>query len=313
MLADNELNPELPEEAFNVVKQQTAQFVAGRLKSPGYRAGRALNAALLPANDPELRETTPQTISSLTLDDVKQYYAKALRPDLTTITVIGDITPDQAKAAVEKWFGSWKATGAKPQVDLPRVPPNGAAAASVPDPSQLQDSVNLTEMVGITRFDPDYYPLQLGNHVLGGGFYATRLYHDLRQINGYVYNVDVRINAMKTRTLFTVTYGCDPQNVGKARQLIIRDLLAMQKENVTPAELQQAKALLLRQIPLAESSEDGVAGGMLARAVIGLPLDEAARAAKEYYSMTADQVRLAFAKWIRADGFAQVVRGPVAQ
>ena len=118
---------------------------------------------------------------------------------------------------------------------------------------------------------------------------------------------------MKTRTLFTVTYGCDPQNVGKARQLIIRDLLAMQKENVTPAELQQAKALLLRQIPLAESSEDGVAGGMLARAVIGLPLDEAARAAKEYYSMTADQVRLAFAKWIRADGFAQVVRGPVAQ
>jgi zinc protease len=313
LLADNELNPALPEEAFNVVKQQTAQFVAGRMKSPGYRAGRALNAALLPANDPELRETTPQTVSSLTLDDVKQYYAKALRPDLTTITVIGDITPDQAKAAVEKWFGSWKATGAKPEVDLPRVPPNGAAAASVPDPSQLQDSVDLTEMVGITRFDPDYYPLQLGNHVLGGGFYATRLYHDLRQVNGYVYNVDVRINAMKTRTLFTVTYGCDPQNVGKARQLIIRDLLAMQKENVTPAELQQAKALLLRQIPLAESSEDGVAGGMLARAVIGLPLDEAARAAKEYYSMTADQVRLAFAKWIRADGFAQVVRGPVAQ
>jgi zinc protease len=313
LLADNELNPALPQEAFNVVKQQTAQFVAGRMKSPGYRAGRALNAALLPANDPELRETTPQTVSSLTLDDVKQYYAKALRPDLTTITVIGDITPDQAKAAVEKWFGSWKATGAKPEVDLPRVPPNGAAAASVPDPSQLQDSVDLTEMVGITRFDPDYYPLQLGNHVLGGGFYATRLYHDLRQVNGYVYNVDVRINAMKTRTLFTVTYGCDPQNVGKARQLIIRDLLAMQKENVTPAELQQAKALLLRQIPLAESSEDGVAGGMLARAVIGLPLDEAARAAKEYYSMTADQVRLAFAKWIRADGFAQVVRGPVAQ
>ena len=98
MLADNELNPALPEEAFNVVKQQTAQFVAGRMKSPGYRAGRALNAALLPANDPELRETTPQTVSSLTLDDVKQYYAKALRPDLTTITVIGDITPDQAKA-----------------------------------------------------------------------------------------------------------------------------------------------------------------------------------------------------------------------
>ena len=48
------------------IKPQTAQFVAGRMKSPGYRAGRALNMALLPAGDPVLRETTPQTVSSLT-------------------------------------------------------------------------------------------------------------------------------------------------------------------------------------------------------------------------------------------------------
>ncbi len=139
------------------------------------------------------------------------------------------------------------------------------------------------------------------------------MYHDLRQVNGYVYNVDVRLNAMKTRTLYTVTYGCDPDNVGKARQLITRDLIAMQKENVTAAELQQAKALLLRQMPLEESSEESVAGGLLARAVVGLPLDEQAQAAKKYYSMTADQVRSAFAKWIRPDGFAQIVRGPAAQ
>ena len=86
----------------------------------------------------------------------------------------------------------------------------------------------------ITRFDPDYYPLQLANHVLGGGFYATRLYHDLRQVNGYVYNVDVRLNAQKTRTIYTVTYACDPKNVSKARELIQRDLVSMQKENVTP-------------------------------------------------------------------------------
>ncbi len=95
--------------------------------------------------------------------------------------------------------------------------------------------------------------------------------------------------------------------------MIQRDLVAMQKENVTPAELQQAKALLLRQIPLAESSEDSVAGGLLARAQIGLPLDEPLRAAKLYFSMTADQVRAAFAKWIRPDGFVQIVRGPAPQ
>ena len=68
---------------------------------------------------------------------------------------------------------------------------NKASAANVPDPEAVQDSVTLAEQIDINRFDPDYYPLQLGNHVLGGGFYATRLYHDLRQVTGYVYNVDV--------------------------------------------------------------------------------------------------------------------------
>ena len=313
LLADNELNPVLPSEAFDVIKPETAQFVGGQMKSPDYRAGRALNTALLPPNDPVLRETTPQTVSSLTLDDVKQYYSKTMRPDLATIVVIGDITPEDAKSVIEKWFGSWKAAGAKPDVELPRVPVNKFAAANVPDPSELQDSVNLSEMVEINRFDPDYYPLQLANHVLGGGFYATRLYHDLRQVTGYVYDVDVRLNAQKTRTIYTVSYACDPQNVLKARDLIQRDLMSMQKENVTPAELQQAKALLLRQIPLSESSEDGAAGGLLARAKIGLPLDEPLRSAKEYFAMTADQVRAAFAKWIRPDGFVQIIRGPAPQ
>lgn len=313
LLADNELNPALPQEAFDVTKPETAQFVGGRMKSPGYRAGHALNIALLPAGDPILRETTPQTVTSLTLDDVKEYYAKTLRSDLTTIVVIGDITPNEAKGVIEKWFGTWKATGPKPEIELPRVPANKSSAANVSDPSQLQDSVNLSEIIDITRFDPDYYPLQLANHVLGGGFYATRLYHDLRQVAGYVYNVDVRLNAQKTRTIYTVTYACDPKNVSKARELIQRDLVSMQKENVTPAELQQAKALLLRQIPLAESSEDGVAGGLLARAQIGLPLDEPMQAARKYSSMTADQVRDAFEKQIRPDGFVQIIRGPAPE
>jgi Peptidase M16 inactive domain len=132
-----------------------------------------------------------------------------------------------------------------------------ATAANVPELIELQNSVNLSEMITITRFDPDYDPLQLANHVLGEDFYPTRLYHDLRQVTGY--DVDVRLNALKTRAIYTVTYACDPMNVSKARELIQRDLISIQKENVTPAELQQAKALLLRQIPRArQRSKPGI-------------------------------------------------------
>jgi zinc protease len=313
LLADNELHPALPENAFLVTRQQTAQFVAGNMQSPGYRTARALQLGLMPAGDPSLRETTPDTVTKLTLDAVKQYHDSAVRPDLTTIVVIGDVTADEAKSVIEKWFGDWKAAGAKPETDLAPVPVNQASASTVPDPEAVQDQVTLAEQLNLNRFDPDYYPLQLGNHVLGGGFYATRLYHDLRQVSGYVYNVDASLNAAKTRTSYTVNYGCDPDKVSKARALIVRDLEQMRTQDVSESELRQAKTLLLRQIPLSTASEESVASGLLARAVIGLPLDEPVRSAQIYMKLTADDVEKAFAKQLRTDNLVQVVRGPAPQ
>ena len=311
LLADNELNPAFPSEAFGVVQRQTADFTQGNLASPEYRALLDARRGLYPGRAILCGgKRRPRQSHRCRSPDVQRYYANTFRPDLTTIVVIGDVTANDAKAVIEKWFGNWKAAGAKPETILPPVPPNTASATNVPDASAVQDSVNLGEVVGINRTNPDYYPLQLGNFVLGGGFYATRLYHDLRQVAGYVYNVDNSLSATQTRATYTVVYGCDPANVSKARTLIQRDLVAMQTENVAPGELQQAKALLLRQIPLAESSEEAIAGALIRRAQLGLPLDEPTRAAQRYFNTTADEVRAAFAKWIRPDAFVQVVRGP---
>jgi zinc protease len=313
LLADNELHPALPAPAFDVVKQQTVQYVAGNMQSPGYRTSRALDVALLPTGDPSLRQATPASLSKLTLDDVKHYYAATMRPDLTTIVVIGDVSAADARAAIERSFGTWTATGPKPATTLPAVPVNKASAANIADAEQVQDSVTLSEELALNRFDANYYALQLGTHVLGGGFYATRLYHDLRQVAGYVYTVDVSLNASKTRATYTVTYGCNPENVSKARALIERDLNQMRTQPVSASELHQAKALLLRGIPLSESSEDSVAGGLLARAEIGLPLDEANRAAAKYIGMSAEDVMQAFARKIDTANLVQVVRGPTPQ
>src|ERR1700731_4360617 len=115
---------------------------------------------------------------------------------MTTITVIGDIPPEEAKPVFEKWFGGWKSAGAKPGVILPAVPANQPASVNVPDATQVQDSVEL---------------------------------------------------AQETRATDSVTYGSDPENVSKARLLVEQELAAMRTANVSPAELQQAKALLLRQ------------------------------------------------------------------
>jgi zinc protease len=313
LLADNELNPALPQDAFKVVQQQTAEVAGGQLESPGYKTERALLQGLLPSGDPLLRETTPKTVGDVSYQDTQAFYTKLFRPDLTTIAIIGDITPGEARAEIEKNFGQWTAAGEKPKVVLPPVPANKASAVNVPDPSHVQDDVQLAEELEMNRFSPDYYALQVGNHVLGGGFYATRLVRDLRQKAGYVYTINDSLQAGETRAIYSIDYGCDPKNVSKARVMVEQELRDMQKNSVTPAELQQAKALLLRQIPLAEASEDSVASGFIARARIGLPLDEPSNAAKRYFNMTADEVRTAFAKFVDPSNFVQVVRGPAPQ
>ena len=80
LLADNLLHPALPEAAFNAVKQRTRQAVAGRLQSPIYLSQRALLQAIFPEQDPTLRQATPETVSSLELKDVGDYYSKGLTP-----------------------------------------------------------------------------------------------------------------------------------------------------------------------------------------------------------------------------------------
>jgi zinc protease len=310
LLADNELHPALPEKAFAVVKRQTSEFLAGNLKSPEYRTSRALDMALLPAGDPVLRQATPATVANVTLERVRSFYAATVRPDLTTIVVIGDVSAEEAKSVVEKWFGGWHASAPKPATTPAQVPRNKPSSVSVADPQAVQDSVFLAEQLNLDRFSPDYYPLQLGNHVLGGGFYATRLYHDLRQVAGYVYTVDARLDASKTRASYAITYGCEPTNVSKARGLIERDLDQMRTRDVSDEELHQAKALILRQIVLNESSEEAVAHGLLGRAEIDLPLDEPIIASKKYYSITAPEIRAAFEKHVRTGDLVQVVRGP---
>jgi zinc protease len=310
LLADNVLHPALPADAFNTVKQQTAEYLEGQLKSPGYQADHALKVGLLPPGDPDLREARPQTVSSLTLDDERKHHQTTFRPDLTTIVVIGDVEAAEVRNAIETYFGGWKREGATPDPTLPPVAKNMAKEFAVADPQAVQASVTLAQEVGLTRFDQDYYAIQVGNNVLGGGFYATRLYHDLRQVAGLVYSVDDSFVAGRTRSVYTVTFGSDPPNVAKARDLIIRDLRAMQTDPVSAAELHQAKALLLRQMALQQSSEDAIAGLLLARAQLGLPLDESRHMGQRYYDMTAEEVRSAFAKWIRPQDFVQVVRGP---
>ncbi len=310
LLAENELSPAFPEDDFKIIQPQLAATVAGELQSPDHISGHALTTALFPKGDPSTRETTPASIKALSLDDVKNYYASVFRPDMTTIVVIGNISTNNAVAMIEKYFGDWKASGEKPNTLFPTAPTNAISTIHVPDSSRVQDKVTLAETLTLNRTNADYYALQLGNHVLGGGFYATRLYRDLREKAGLVYFVGSSFNIGLTRGIYQSAYACDPPNVSKARAIIVNNLKQMQTEKVTDHELKQAKLMLLRDIPLAESSTESIAEGWLTRSALGLPLNEPVLAGRIYAQLSAREVQAAFKKWLRPDALVQVVQGP---
>ena len=313
LLADNELHPALPAAAMSVVGKQLVQIIAARIHSPGYLTQRSLRSALFPPDDPSLREATPEGVRALTLDDVRAYYHKVFRPDLATIVVVGHVSAEQARSTIEKYFGGWSASGPTPDIDLPVAPPNKPGNVAVPDASRVQDNVILAQNLALTRSDPDFYALELGSAVLGGGFYSTRLSIELRKNTGLVYSVGSTLQAGRTRGAYYIQYACDPQNVGKAANIAVQELRSMQSTAVAADELLRAKALLLRQIPLAEASVDGIAHGLIDRREYDLPLDEPARAAQRYIDMTPANVQDAFQKWMRPDDLVRVSQGPAPQ
>ncbi|MDE2050913.1 MAG: insulinase family protein [Gammaproteobacteria bacterium] len=310
LLAQNELDPYLPANAMAVLRDQLAASVAARNQSPGFLTRHSLRQALFPASDPSLRIATPASVRALTPGEVQDYYHKVFRPDLTTIVVIGKVTPQQALAVIGKYFGSWKAAGPKPPTDLPQVPQNGPDVVAVPDSSRVQDIVVLAQTLPLTRSNPDYYPLELGNAVLGGSFYSTRLSIALRKQSGLVYSVDSNLEAGRTRSAYLVEYACDPPNVTKAAAMVRREIADMQRTPVGKEELLRVKELLVRQIPLGESSVDAIAGGIIGRIDLGLPLDEPTIAARRYIELGPQQIEAAFRKWMQPADLVRVSEGP---
>ena len=174
----------------------------------------------------------------------------------------------------------------------------------------MQDRVVLAQTLGLKRADADYYPLELGNAVLGGSFYATRLSIDLRKNAGLVYSVNSLLQAGRTRSVYFVEYASDPQNVLKAAAMVAREITAMQETAVSADELTRAKACLVRQLALSEAGIAEIAQGILGRTDLGLPLDEPTRAAERYITLDGPAVQDAFRRWLRPQDLARVSEGP---
>ncbi|MFN2527974.1 MAG: M16 family metallopeptidase [Candidatus Baltobacteraceae bacterium] len=309
LLADEELHPAFPDASFTTVQRQEVGQLTGQMTAPDHLVQIALSKALFPAGDPAQRFATPTTAGAVALEDVKSFYGAVYRPDMTTIVVIGDTNPGAARALVEKYFGGWSATGAKPDVFLPTVPPNRAADVNVPDNGRTQSQVTLAQVSALERGNPDWATLQVANTVLGAGG-SSMLFHDLRDKHGYVYSVYSSLQAHKNRATFSINFASDPNKIVPAQHLAMADLQHLTRAPLDSNELARGKAMLIGDIPLRMSSFDAVASQLINFTELGLPLDQPTIDARRELATTPSSIRAAIEKWIRPNDFVRIIQGP---
>jgi len=313
LLAENELQPRLDQATFDIVKRRAIDQFQTDINSSHTVAVLQAAQKLLPFNDPELREPTIAGMQGLSLDQLKAYYAKTMRPDLTTIVVVGNVNPDQARVAIERAFGSWHATGPTPAVDLPPVPLNPPGEVKIPLPNIHQDYVTLEELVPLSRSAPQYYPLLLGNTVLGGGSLGpeqSRLFRDIRQNAGLVYSIDSQFVSSGARSRFSIEFACAQGNEARIEGLVNEELTQLRSQPIGDFELALMKASIVRRVVLGVASASEIGESLLNDATSGLPLDETHIDAQHLLATDSHAIQQAFAANIRPDNFVRTIEGP---
>jgi zinc protease len=310
LLSDNELHPTLDPSAFARAQSVARDDAQDHLRSLGAQVSLLLARGMYPPADPTERVATPDSVAALTPDDVQSYFTSAFRPERTTVVVIGDVTPEKAAAEVGKFFGGWTDSSTPaPPVDPPVVPQNKAGNQFIPQSSIGIRYVMLGETLAVTPGSDDYEALNAGIEALGGTTWSSRFSRDVRDKNGLAVFVRDFFEVTPTRSTFSIVYACAPGNAAKVRSILTADIRSFQTTPLSADDLNQAKSLLLRQQLLQMGSPDGIAASYLSFASLGLPLNESSRRASRYAALTSEDVRSAFAKALRPDGFVDLEVG----
>ncbi|MGC1380889.1 MAG: pitrilysin family protein [Candidatus Baltobacteraceae bacterium] len=309
IVADGEAHPTFSDPWFDVERSQLANSLQSEANISGVMIDRAYNQLLLASDDPTLRQATAQSVRSITRDDLLAYSARYWRPDLTTIAIAGDVSPDRVRTALESAFGSWQGTGAKPDAHLMPMPPASSGHDYIGTAAN-QVFIRLGQPA-LSRSNRDYDAFLVLNQILGGnGAFESRLWQELRQKRGLVYSVSSSLQVDGDRGDFRIELNASPQRVVEAVAFVRRELQRFQNEPVSATELAEAKVRLVSDALLDEASSTGQAKQLLDIATNNLPLDYYRRLNDRFAGITAADVERVARSYLRPSNLVEVYAGP---
>jgi len=309
ILADGEMHPSFAEPWLSLTRDQLANSLSSENSVSGVIVDRAYATLLAASSDPSLRVPTQSTVSALTRIDLRSYVQAYWRPDLTTIAVVGDITPEAVRSVLTDAFAEWQAAGATPN----------ARGVAYPAAHQGHDWISTDSsqvyirlgQPALSRSNPDYDTFLILNQILGAsGAFESRLWQELRQKRGLVYSVNSSLEAGRDRGDFRVEINASPARVLEAVAFVRSELKQFQEHPVTPTELAEAKLRLVSDALLEEAGADGQVSQLLDIASNGLPLDYYRTLNERFAHITAADVQRVARTYLAPDQMIEIFAGP---
>ncbi|HEX3458827.1 MAG TPA: pitrilysin family protein [Candidatus Baltobacteraceae bacterium] len=309
IIADGEAHPTFSDPWFNIERSQLANSLQSEGNISGVMIDRAYNRLLLASDDPSLRQPTAQSVSQLSQQDLLSFTARYWRPDLTTIAIAGDLSPDQVRTNLETAFSSWQASGTKPDPHLMAIPPATSGHDYIG--TQANQVFIRLGQPAISRSHKDYNAFLVLNQILGGsGAFESRLWQELRQKRGLVYSVSSTLDSDEDRGDFRIELSASPQRVVEAVTFVRRELQRLQQEPVSATELGEAKVRLVGNALLEEASSSGQAKQLLDIATNNLPLDYYRTLNERFAQITPADVQRVARAYLKPGSLVEVYAGP---
>jgi zinc protease len=309
IIADGEEHPSFADPWFTIEKGQLANSLASEATISGVMIDRAYEGMLSQTDDPSLRHATAGTVNALTRDDLLSYTKTYWRPDLTTIAVAGDLSPQDVRTALTAAFGDWPTQGPTPDAHAMAYAPSHGGHDYVGTAAR-QVYIRLGQPA-VARSSPDYDAFLVLNQILGAsGAYESRLWQEMRQKRGLVYSVESSLSAGPDRGDFRVEIDAPPDRVTEAVQFVREQLQRLQEAPVSQTELAEAKLRLVSDALMQEASADGQVQQLIDIATNGLPLDYYRTLNDRFAGITAADVQRIAKKYLAPNQLVQIYAGP---
>jgi len=299
--------PSFPQDAIERDRKAMLSSLAQRSKDIGSVSSDAFFAALYPEHPYEIGPHGREAdLKRITRSDLQAFHQRYYVANNATLALVGDLTPEQARD-----YANRLTRYLEPGLEAEPLPP-----AATPDRAQTlflpfkTTQTHVTQGLPVlTRKDPDYFPLYVGNHVLGGSGFSSRLMQTIREDRGLVYSVYSYFMPMESNGPFEMALQTRNDQAAEAADLMQQQLVEFIAKGPTDKELEHAKKNITGGFPLKIDSNKKIVEYLAVIGFYDLPLDYLDRFNERVLAVTPQQIQDAFRRRVPVDRMIRVVVG----